>query len=663
MKTSLIVLMVLSLSLVGSFSNSYAEVGDFIVSFDGSDGDKFTDPYGVAVDNNNRIIIIDPTLGLVQIFDSEGVFLDSFDGTGNGGTEFSILSAVAVDNNNKIIVIDVAFGEVQIYESNGAFISSFDGSGNGGTKFLLADVMAVDNNNRILVVDSFNPIIQIFNSEGVFLDSFDGTGNGGTKFVNIKAIAVDNNNRILVGDSTFDLVQIFNSEGVFLDSFDGTGNDSRFKDVTAIAVDDNNRIIVGDVIRELVQIFDSEGVFIDSFDGSDGGGTEFGVLKSMAVVNNRIIVGDSLLGIVQIFEGFTPVEVPTGDEPTVDEPVKKSGSGGCGDCVPPTLGLNDDNKRLVDNGFSYNGNLIQVERWHTPYQLITATVGEINIVEITVYENQGINNMKLVQFGLGATEIGESINDLEVVIEVWLETFGLTDEMGIKEIIIIDKNNLIESSTVAAAANVVKCTTSSQDEVCVKVTLEYSYREPTINNVMLVNVMDKARNSQNFYFNDGVEVIGDSMNPSPTYKIFNQKSNQQTENLWLNLVRTDKVNHIWMDENGIEYLQVSESRFDRITPTTSIIGLDGFKINKDPLQSVQSRVNSNFDVIVHYEMLRAVQHFDSSLIQGTLGDYTAMVVPVHDINRLEKLGDNIDVEQVKAQEIIYDLMNPIMIYR
>ncbi len=117
-----------------------------------------------------------------------------------------------------------------------------------------------------------------------------------------------------------------------------------------------------------------------------------------------------------------------------------------------------------------------------------------------------------------------------------------------------------------------------------------------------------------------------------------------------------------MDEFGIEYLQVSETRFDRIAPNVSIM-LNGFKINQDPIQNGQSRLNSNFEITVIYESIRAVQHFDSSLIQGTLDDYVGYTVIVNTIPRLEALGDTIDVEQVKAQEIMDDLLNPEMKYK
>ena len=71
MKSSLVVIFVLSFSLVGSFSNSYAEVGDFITNFDGlaGEGTEFINPFGVAVDSNERIIVAYVTRDIVQIFE------------------------------------------------------------------------------------------------------------------------------------------------------------------------------------------------------------------------------------------------------------------------------------------------------------------------------------------------------------------------------------------------------------------------------------------------------------------------------------------------------------------------------------------------------------------------------------------------------------------
>ena len=277
---------------------------------------------------------------------------------------------------------------------------------------------------------------------------------------------------------------------------------------------------------------------------------------------------------------------------TVEEKIIEKSNGGCADCIAPTIGLNSFYKRVVDNEFSYNGNTVQVEKWHTPFPLITAKVGEINTVEIIVYDNNGINNMELVQFGLGAKSIGEPLNDLEVLIEVHLNINS--NNFEVEKVIIKDRDNLIETFSVFAVIDMVKCLDISDNERCLKVTLEYSYREPTINNIMVVNVRDKPGNSQNFYLNEGVIVVGESMNPVPYVILPNKHTNQQTEDLTKVLFRADKVNHIWIDGMGIEYLKINENLFDRITPNAPI------ECNDKPLSEVKvpTRNNCNFRALV-----------------------------------------------------------------
>jgi len=237
----------------------------------------------------------------------------------------------------------------------------------------------------------------------------------------------------------------------------------------------------------------------------------------------------------------------------------------CNDCTPPTLGVDNNGIRLVDNGFSYNGNTVQVDNYHTEFSLINATVGEINKVEIVVYENGGIHNMQSVQFGLGVKEIGTPLNNAEVLIDVELITDNTTTGIKTGEIIITDKNNLINNQSVNATASVVKCQDTDELENCTKVILVYSYRENTLNHIMLINITDKNRNTQNSYFNDGIQVLGQSQNPTPYYIMNNKHTAQQTENLTIVLYRTDKVNNIWTDGTGVEYHKASNDEFTRIS--------------------------------------------------------------------------------------------------
>ena len=116
-------------------TNTSADVGDFIASFDGTDKGsiEFNTPVAVAVDSNDRIIVGDVNLELVQIYTSNGDFITSFNGyTTNGGIAFDAPMGVAVDSNDNIIVVDTALDLVQIFEgftSDIVYQLSFGSSG------------------------------------------------------------------------------------------------------------------------------------------------------------------------------------------------------------------------------------------------------------------------------------------------------------------------------------------------------------------------------------------------------------------------------------------------------------------------------------------------------------------------------------------------------
>jgi len=99
-----------------------------------------------------------------------------------------------------------------------------------------------------------------------------------------------------------------------------------------------------------------------------------------------------------------------GSPPAEPEPPSGStgnGSGCTGDCEAPTLGVDSKYNSKVTDGFSYNGIPTDVERFFTPYPLITVNVGEENQAVFKIYENHGPQNVKhfSLAFGLGSDEI------------------------------------------------------------------------------------------------------------------------------------------------------------------------------------------------------------------------------------------------------------------
>jgi len=84
-----------------------------------------------------------------------------------------------------------------------------------------------------------------------------------------------------------------------------------------------------------------------------------------------------------------------------------NGSGCSRDCQAPTLGINSKYNRIVTDGFTYNGKSTDVERFYTPYPLITVDVGKQNKAVFKIYENQGPQNIRHFSFafGLGGDQV------------------------------------------------------------------------------------------------------------------------------------------------------------------------------------------------------------------------------------------------------------------
>ncbi len=265
---------------------------------------------------------------------------------------------------------------------------------------------------------------------------------------------------------------------------------------------------------------------------------------------------------------FAPVDVIVDAPlpPTIPETKKNDGS--CSDCIPPTLGLDKQFKRIVDDGFSYNNHKVDVDFWHTIYPLINTTVGEPNTVKILAYEDRGYQNMKWVQFGIGMPFIGSPLNNAEVLI-----TVNLNGDV-VESVDVIDKDNLIEFTDVST--DVIKCVLEITAPDCLEVTLQYTFREAPLNHVMVIQPMDKSKNAQSFYFNDGLQVIGKSLNPPDTLltlgKLFTQ---------------TDRINEIWIDEDQIEYEKNSFDTFKRITPYPPL------ECNDKPLDQIMNGGDRN----------------------------------------------------------------------
>jgi len=178
----------------------------------------------------------------------------------------------------------------------------------------------------------------------------------------------------------------------------------------------------------------------------------------------------------------------------------KSGEAGS---QPPTLGITRHGLVLVEEGFSYNGNPVDVHLVNTHYPLVTTNVGEENVAKLVIYSPRGIERLQHVAIGFGLDK-NEVFGHSNVVIE-WDRLHN-----GDETITVIDPENYLADVRVETAEG--QCRASS-NELCLIIEFYHTFRQSLDYNIIGTYIWDDKRSGWQNFYNDGVESLGDSLNP------------------------------------------------------------------------------------------------------------------------------------------------------
>ena len=183
------------------------------------------------------------------------------------------------------------------------------------------------------------------------------------------------------------------------------------------------------------------------------------------------------------------------------------GGSDCDDCTPPTLGYDEHGALLVEGGFAYNGLATDAGYFFTPYPLITSEVGAENTAVLKIYENEGPRNVSHVSLAFGLRS-GEVISESRAVIN-----YDISHD-GTGALSVIDPDDAIDAETLAASHETVSCSAGSELE-CLSVSIRHEFRAPLEFDIVGTDVWDRERNSWQNYFNHGVRIHGEPVDPAP----------------------------------------------------------------------------------------------------------------------------------------------------
>jgi DNA-binding beta-propeller fold protein YncE len=209
---------------------------------------RFSSPVSVAK-KDKMLFVADSGLGAVIVFDTDGKLLFKID------HDLERPSGLVI-HGGRLWVADSQQHCVVAFDLSGKLISKFGKRGVGPGEFNFPTHIAADDTGCLYVTDSMNHRVQIFDADGRFQSQIGGAGDGPGYFSRPKGVAVDTFGHVYVVDALFGNIQIFDRTGQLLLALGGPGSDAgEFYLPNGIAIGRDNRIFVTDGYNRRVQVF------------------------------------------------------------------------------------------------------------------------------------------------------------------------------------------------------------------------------------------------------------------------------------------------------------------------------------------------------------------------------------------------------------------------
>ena len=226
-------------------------------------------PLGVAVSDDNHLIIADNTGNGVRILDREGKKLGGKGGSGN--VKFSAPHGVAITPDKFVLVSDDH--RIHKISMDGYLIASVGEEGSGPLQFNTPFGIAISPiTGQVYIADRDNHRIQVLNPDLTFSHSFGSEGAADGQFQYPRGIAIDGQGLVYVTDRDNHRIQKFSPDGKFVGQF---GNKlfsyGKVSKPVGITIDTaaTGLVYVSEYGNNRISVFTSDGLFLKSF-GSKG---------------------------------------------------------------------------------------------------------------------------------------------------------------------------------------------------------------------------------------------------------------------------------------------------------------------------------------------------------------------------------------------------------
>ena len=280
------------------------------------------EPWGIAVNNENEILVADTKNNKIRKISPEG-FVSTLAGSGDFGTDdgvgvlatFGNPTGIESDSEGRIYIADHLTHIIRVIELSGQVSTlagmpnengDADGQGNAA-RFWRPYGLAIDQEDNVLVADEWNHKIRKITPDG-WVTTVAGTGsightNGIAKDAEFKYpwdVSVDDTGNLYVGDGYNYIIRIISSDGrvnnfagdlLNAGAIDGFAYDAQFSGVTALDwCASDGKIYLADAYNNLIRTVDEHfnqvGIVNDSETDEPCYGDTI-LLRSSILLNNQ----------------------------------------------------------------------------------------------------------------------------------------------------------------------------------------------------------------------------------------------------------------------------------------------------------------------------------------------------------------------------------------
>ena len=213
---------------------------------------QFWGPAGVAVDDDDNILVTDYVTCCIKKFTAYGAFLTASEDLGLNNP-----AGIAFHPHSKKLFV-AAFGNncIMILNPDLTFSSSFGSEGSGDGELNGPYDVAFDSKGAIYVADRGNDRIQVFTAEGKYLRQIGSKGSGEGELLEPASITIDHEDALYVAENGNNRISLFNCDDQLLRSFGSRGSAlGQLDGPRGVAVDKDDNIYVSDSGNSRVQIF------------------------------------------------------------------------------------------------------------------------------------------------------------------------------------------------------------------------------------------------------------------------------------------------------------------------------------------------------------------------------------------------------------------------